>query len=120
MHKLIILIETPPDEAHFEARWPAFIQQTAAIPNLRRETTSRVSKPMFGSYPCYLIHELYFDHAEAAKQSLESPAGRQAGRTLQWITGGRMTLLLAEHLEGDPASYQPPQGANPNPASLHT
>ncbi len=103
----MILIEPPESETDFDAHWPDFITLTATISDLRRETTSRISYKMFGNHPCSLIHELYFDSAEAVREALNSPTGIQAGQTLQRITGGRVTLLLAEHLEDDPARYKP-------------
>jgi uncharacterized protein (TIGR02118 family) len=105
MHKLLILIELPEHEAGFETRWPEFISLTANIPGLRRETTSRIGQKLFGSYSCTLIHELYFDSTEALRQALNSPTGVEAGKILQRITLGRITLFLAEHLEDDPIRY---------------
>ena len=118
MHKLIILIDPPTNETHFEALWPEFISISAVIPGLRRETTSRVSYKMFGNHPFALIHELFFDSADAVRQALNSPTGVKAGQTLQRITGGRVTLLLAEHLEDDPVRYTPlpvQEGTPPQP-----
>ncbi|HLF91051.1 MAG TPA: EthD family reductase [Anaerolineales bacterium] len=105
MHKLIILIEPPADDPDFDERWPEFITRSAIIPGLRRETTSRIVHKMFGNYSCQLIHELYFESAGALREALNSPIGIQAGKSLQRITGGRVTLLIAEHLEDDPARY---------------
>lgn len=107
MHKLIILVDPPENESQFESLWPAFISLSASIPGLRRETTSRVTFQMFGKHSFSLIHELYFDTPEAARQALNSPVGVQAGQTLQRITGGNVTLLLADHLEDDPTRYAP-------------
>ncbi len=97
MHKLIILIEKLEDSETFEAGWPAFLQYAEQMPGLRQEVTSRVSEKIYGSYECALTHELYFDDRDSAYQALNSPAGQNAGRTLQLITEGRMTLLFAEH-----------------------
>lgn len=105
MHKLIILIEPPANDPDFDMRWPEFITLSAIIPGLRRETTSQITYKMFGNYSCHLIHELYFESANALREALNSPTGIQAGKTLQRITGGRVTLLIAEHLEDDPARY---------------
>lgn len=110
MHKLIILVDPPENETQFETLWPAFISLSARLPGLRRETTSRVTFQMFGKHTFNLIHELYFDNPEAARQALNSPLGVQAGQTLQRITSGRVTLLLADHLEDESARYAPPPG----------
>ena len=105
MHKLIILIPSLANENEFEERWPEFIQRSGAIPGLRRETTSRITFKMFGSFPLTLIHELYFDNADAVREALNSAAGSEAGKTLQRITKGNVTLLIAEHMEDDPVHY---------------
>jgi uncharacterized protein (TIGR02118 family) len=114
MHKLIILVEPPPNEAQFEMAWPAFISLSARMPGLRRETTSRVAFQMFGKHTYSLIHELYFDSPEAARQALNSPLGVQAGQTLQRLTGGNVTLLFADHLEDESARYAPPPAVEGN------
>ncbi len=55
---------------------------------------------IYGDVQVALIHELYFDTQEALKQAMESPQGQAAGQMLQRLTAGRMTLLIAHHLEG--------------------
>lgn len=108
MHKLMILVDPHENETQFDMVWPDFIVLTAHLPGLRRETTSRITFQMFGQHTFSLIHELFFDSPEAARQALNSPVGVQAGQTLQRITGGHVTLLLADHLEDDPTRYAPP------------
>lgn len=99
MHKLVILIEEMEDPGIFEEGWPNFLHWAEQMPGLRGETTSRATHTLYGRYPLNLIHELYFDDARAAYRALESSQGQAAGQTLQTITGGRMTLLFAEHQE---------------------
>ncbi len=67
------------------------------MPGLMQEITSRVSSALYGDYTCFLIHELLFDDRNAAYRALNSAQGQEAGRTLQEITQGRMTLLFADH-----------------------
>ncbi len=107
MHKLIILIEPPLDEAAFDAEWPAFLHECEQMPGLRRETTSRVDRLLHGGWHAGLIHELYFDSMEALKTAMNSPAGLRTGEALQRLTGGHMTLLMAHHLEDDLVNFQP-------------
>lgn len=101
MHKLVILIEAPDDWNAFDEAWPRFLHLIEKVPGLRRETTSRVEVPLFGHKAFALMHELYFDTLEAAQAALASPTGREAGKLLQGITRGRMTLFFAEHREDD-------------------
>lgn len=98
MHKLVILIESTA-EPSFDQNWPQFLHHAERIPGLRRESTSRVNQVLFGEVTFDLIHELYFDSFTAMQQGLASPHGQQAGRLLQSLTGGRMTLLFANHNE---------------------
>lgn len=99
MHKLVILVENPENESAIEAFWPEFLRWAEKMPGLRREVTSRIAHVLYGSYPCLMIHELFFDSSEAARSALASPEGIKAGETLQHITKGRITLYLADHLE---------------------
>jgi uncharacterized protein (TIGR02118 family) len=101
MYKLVILIEPPADINAFESQWPEFLHLAEAMPGLRKEATSRVEQFLYGATPCYQIHELFFDTREAAEQGLASPSGQAAGRLLQQLTGGKMTLYFADHREDD-------------------
>ncbi len=98
MHKLIILIEstTTPDVHVF---WPRFLHAAENMPGLRRESTSRVNQILYGEIPCALIHELYFESYPALQAGLASESGKEAGRLLQEMTGGRVRLLVADHSE---------------------
>jgi hypothetical protein len=106
MHKLIILVDTLPDQNLFEKLWPIFLHEAEAMPGLRRETTSWTAGRIFGEYQPVLIHELYFDTREELERAMESPSGQAAGRTLQRLTGGKMSLLFAQHLEDEPENFQ--------------
>ncbi len=101
MHKLVILIEPPVDPPAFQEGWPQFLHYVEAMPGLRREATSRVEDLLFGDFPWEQIHELFFDSLQDARLALASPPGQEAGRLLQMMTQGRMTLFFAEHLEDD-------------------
>jgi hypothetical protein len=76
------------------------------MPGLRRETTSWSAGVIYGGIDVELIHELYFDNQEALQAAMESLPGQEAGRLLQRITGGQMTLLFAHHLEDDLENIQ--------------
>ncbi|HEX7974291.1 MAG TPA: EthD family reductase [Anaerolineales bacterium] len=106
MHKLVILIEPLEDWSLVEEGWPEYLHQAEAMPGLRREATSRMESFLYGSHPCALAHELFFDSLEAARQAMTSPQGRAAGRLLQSMTGGRVTLFFADHLEDDLSHIQ--------------
>ena len=99
MHKLVILIEPLEDYETLEEGWPQFLRAAEAMPGLKREATSRVVDYLYGAHPVIQIHELFFETQDAAHQAMSSPEGRQAGRILQQITGGRMVLLFADHKE---------------------
>lgn len=99
MHKLVILIETLSDPSSFEAVWPEFLHLVESMPGLKREATSHVDHILFGTFPYTLIHELYFDSMEATQAAMSSEEGRAAGKLLQSMTEGRVTLFFADHKE---------------------
>ena len=113
MHKLMILIEPQPDWQTFERIWPEFLERAEEMPGLLRETSSPVERLIHGHFHVSLVHELFFESAEAAKFALESPEGEKAGRTLQRITGGKVTLLFADHLEDDLENIRSHQKSDP-------
>jgi len=99
MHKLVILIEPPADPFAFDEGWPAFLHLAEDMPGLVRESTARVSGALYGSFNVSMIHELFFETSEDLQRAMTSSQGQAAGSVLQQITGGRMTLLVAEHRE---------------------
>lgn len=106
MHKLMILVKKIDDIEKFETHWPKFLALAEAMPGLKRETTSWSSGLIYGDYKIAMIHELYFDTLSALQQAMESSQGQEAGRMLQQITGGQITLMLAHHLEDDLENIQ--------------
>jgi uncharacterized protein (TIGR02118 family) len=101
MHKLVILIEDSEGQADFDEAWPQFLHLSERMPGLAREATSRIEQVLYGRYHPVLMHELFFESFAALQQAMTSPEGRAAGELLQTMTGGKLTLLLAEHKEDD-------------------
>lgn len=101
MYKLIILIEAQADSDRFERRWPEFLAAAERMPGLLREVTARVDRVLHGSSHVQMQHELYFESLKTAAEAMGSKAGEQAGQILQTITGGKVTLLLADHTQDD-------------------
>lgn len=101
MQKLVILFESPENGQAFQLGWQKFLGLAEQLPGLRRETVSRVAHKLFGKPEgeISLIHELLFDSKEALEAALASPEGQAAGAFLQSFTGGKVVLLIAEHLE---------------------
>jgi hypothetical protein len=114
MYKLIILLEKDAPPEQFDLTWPAFLQQAEQMPGLLRETTSWVDGILTGERQPQLVHELYFESQQALQQAMLSPAGQAAGRLLQQLSGGRMTLAFAHHLEDDLPHIR--QAASPDEA----
>jgi uncharacterized protein (TIGR02118 family) len=106
MYKLIILIQAQPDLARFEARWPEFLAAAERMPGLRREVTSHVDRVLHGDFAAHMLHELFFDTLKAAAEAMGTPEGAQAGQVLQEITGGQVTLLLADHNQDEMANIR--------------
>jgi len=115
MHKLVILFEDLDNRDDFENRWPQFLHLVEEMPGLRREATSRVERFMFGKITYTQVHELFFDSLSQTEAALTSPQGREAGRLLQQMTGGRMVLFIAEYKEDDINNIRKyTQGEKPN------
>ena len=101
MHKLVILIPPMEDWTSFDEAWPQFLHLAESMPELRRETTSRVERMLYGGNEVAFIHELYFESQEEAQKAMTSSPGRAAGKLLQEMTQGRLTLFFADHKEDD-------------------
>jgi uncharacterized protein (TIGR02118 family) len=101
MHKLVILIEQSEEWQAVEDAWPEFLRRVEEMPGLRREATSRVVQSLFGNSSYTKMHELFFDTLPDVERAMASPQGREAGRLLQRMTGGHLTLFFAEHKEDD-------------------
>jgi uncharacterized protein (TIGR02118 family) len=101
MHKLVILVELPSNDTSFDETWPQFLSLSERMPGLIREATSRVEYILYGGFEPALLHELYFESVEAIRRAMSSPEGQAAGEVLQRMSGGRLTLLIAEHQEDE-------------------
>jgi uncharacterized protein (TIGR02118 family) len=99
MYKLIILVGALEDYQRFDDQWPDFLAAAEKMPGLLREVTSRVDRVIYGEQPVHLVHELHFESLKAAADAMGSPEGEAAGQILQAISGGQVTLLLADHSE---------------------
>jgi uncharacterized protein (TIGR02118 family) len=113
MHKLVIMIEPPEDETIFHEFWPKFLHVAEQMPGLVKEATSQVDRVLFGDYHCAFIHEMFFDSYSSIQQAMSSPPGQAAGEVLQKMTGGKMTLLLADHTEDDLENIRSHQHQDP-------
>lgn len=120
MYKLVILVESSVTPEVIDANWAQFLHSVEAMPNLRREVTSRIDSHLFGSTSYQLMHELIFDTAEDAHSAMASEAGRNAGRLLQSMSGGRLVLFLADHKEDELENirkYRQPNNPSQAPAN---
>lgn len=112
MYKVVILIENFEDWQSFEAEWPKFLLLAEKMPGLRREAISRVEHFLYGPVQVIKMHELFFDSFSGAEQALASPVGQAAGKLLQEMTRGRMTLFIAEHKQDEMENIRRYQEAN--------
>ena len=112
MYKLVILIKSV--GPGFNENWPQFLHLAEAMPGLRREATSTVQSTLYGEGGYSLIHELFFDNYAALERGLGSTVAQQAGRLLQTMTGGRVTLLVADHNEDDLSNFHPSPAEEPH------
>ena len=99
MYKLIILIEPEIDQEAFFAGWPHFLEHAENLPGLDRLVSAPIHGHLVGAYHPLMVHELIFESQQALEKALSSEHGVAAGETLQRITGGAVSLLVAGHLE---------------------
>lgn len=99
MHKLVILIHPSLSWQEKEDEWPEFLHLVESMPALRREATSRVGRFLYGEQAVVHMHELFFDTHQQAEDAMASLQGRKAGELLQRMSGGQMTLFIADYKE---------------------
>jgi uncharacterized protein (TIGR02118 family) len=111
MYKLVILVEPQDFPSDFHQRWPEFLAKVEQLPGLHREVTSHVDRVLSGNMNAHMIHELHFDSLKAAGEAMASPQGQAAGALLQEISGGKVTLMLADHSQDELSHIQRHQPA---------
>jgi uncharacterized protein (TIGR02118 family) len=99
MHKLVIMVEQLHDETRFDEMWPEFLHVSERMPGLVKEATCRVESTLYGSFQPALLHELFFESLTDIKAAMSSPEGQAAGELLQQMTGGKLSLVIADHKE---------------------
>jgi uncharacterized protein (TIGR02118 family) len=100
LYKLTLLFHKPDDPLAFETRWSEeFVPRAEKMPGIRRVAVSRVTGGLDEDVDIQLVHEFFFDDADALREAMVSPAGRSAGRVLMEIAGPFVTLFFSEHLE---------------------
>lgn len=103
----MLLFRRPEDIDEFEQRWShEFVPRAERMPGIRRVTVSRVYGGPAGPADLHLVHEFFFDDAEALQRGLVSSEGVEAGRALISIAGDSVRLCFAEHLEEDRMSSE--------------
>lgn len=112
MYKLVILVEPQDHSAEFDRRWPEFLAAAERMPQLRREVTAHVDRVLHGKLGAHMIHELYFDSLKAAADAMASAEGQNAGHVLQEISGGKVTLMFADHTQDELAHIRHHQAAS--------
>ena len=112
MYKLVILIEQQIDRNMFDSLWPQFLHWVEKMPKLVRESSSETAEFLFGRTYYMKMHELYFETLQDAKDAMASEPGQAAGRLLQKISRGHMTLFLADHREDSMENIQKFQEAD--------
>lgn len=100
MHKLVVLVWSPPSNEEFEINWSErFVPLAEQMPGLRRVAVSRPYGTADNRERPYLMHEFFFEDRQALREALASPAGQKAGAALMEFAGQYAQVVLAEHLE---------------------
>ncbi|RMF49060.1 MAG: hypothetical protein D6755_02900 [Anaerolineae bacterium] len=99
MYKLVIIVPRQSVIHSLQEHWPKFLHLAERMPGLVRESHTRPHTYLYGMQRLELIQEFYFPDLPALEAALLSDVGQAAGSMLQEITGGRVTVLIAEHME---------------------
>lgn len=100
MHKLMLLFKKPQDVVTFETEWSErFVALAERMPGIRRIGVIRVTGGPEGDADLHLIHEFYFDNAEALDSAMSSAEGQAAGKVLMSFAAANVEILFAEHME---------------------
>ena len=79
----MLVFRPPLDPTAFEQRWSEeFVPRAEKMPGLRRVALARTYGGPTGPTDVYLVHEFFFDDAEALRQAMTSPEGIDAGQAL--------------------------------------
>jgi hypothetical protein len=108
MYKMMLLIPPRVDLEGFDIRWPEFLHLAEQMPGLDRESSSLILEELYGQQAFSRIYEFFFPDKEALVRGMTSPAGEKAGRLIHEMTGGQLTILIAEHKEDQLANLHPP------------
>jgi len=102
MHKLMLLFKRPQDVAAFETEWSEhFVAVAERMPGIRRIGVIRVTGGPDGDVDLHMIHEFYFDNADALEIAMISPEGQSTGKALMSFASANVEILFAEHMEED-------------------
>jgi uncharacterized protein (TIGR02118 family) len=101
MYKLMIVIPPDIEDPVLKDNWPAFLHTAESMPGLQREASVRVAAALYGQQEISMVHELYFETLSDLQAAMTSPEGLATGEIIQQLTGGQMTLLIAEHREDE-------------------
>ncbi len=96
MVRFLVVYETPPDPAAFDAHYrDVHIPLTKELPGLRRYTISRNTSAVRGGEPFYLVAELDWDDEDALEAAFASAAGQAAARDVaELATGGIRSMIF--------------------------
>jgi uncharacterized protein (TIGR02118 family) len=90
------------DVDRFEILWSErFVGLAEQMPGIKRVTVSRIVGGPENSSNLHLVHEFYFEDADALSRAIASPEGQAAGKALMSFAADYVEVSFAEHLEED-------------------
>ena len=99
MYQLILLIPSTVYLKTFDDKWPTFLEVAEQMPGLIRESVALVDQSIYGQESIRRIYTFSFQDKAALEGALVSPPGEKAGKLLHELTGGNVTLLIADFQE---------------------
>lgn len=102
VHKLMLLFNKPQDVEAFETEWSEhFVALAERMPGIRRIGVIRIAGGPEADPDLHMIHEFFFDNADALESAMTSPEGQAAGKALMSFASASVEILFAEHMEED-------------------
>lgn len=102
MNELLVIFHSPPDVGEFERNWSdRFVSKAERMPGLKRVSVTRIYGGPAGEVNIHLIHEFFFEDAQALREAMASPEGKEAGQELLSFAADYVTICFGEHLEED-------------------
>lgn len=99
MIKFMVIFRKPAHLDAFEDAYNDFLALVERMPHIKRRQVINVIGSPIGESPYYRILEVYYQDRAALENSLNSPAGQEAGGELRRFPLGSFEMVFADVYE---------------------